>query len=620
MNSIKNRILENSIKKQGKIFQISIILLIIISIVIALIINENKNSDDKNARVILREINDICNSVNEDLEGNEEKYIKLLEIETDPLKRGMYASALVQINALKSNYEGMITYGDIAIENYLKVKNGELYVISEKKYLAWIMLKFGEYDDCIKLITEISNIDKENILTEEEIIDTEVLIYTIFINIYTEFNLVDEAKFYYDKLCEIEITPELEYSRGEKISISKMLYAEVIEDYDLMKKYADETYEILLKIDNLKSINSAYKMLINCAYANIKVGNLEEGFKQVQESEVRFIEDKDEYSLVIVYSVYGDYYNAISDVEKSLEYYNKAIDLSKSLNDDFRLSECLSKFIEIADENNMMNEYDEHYKLFFELTKDTTTEPGFNELLEEVFNNKELLNQERIDQEKRRKDIAEKSNLFFCGMIIILILLLIVLLYLLKIRNESEKKLEEIANRDFLTKTSTRAYGYMLIDNIIRNKRNFSVGIIDIDDFKLVNDTYGHLFGDEVLKKVAEILIMKIGKNNIIIRFGGEEFLVVLIDISKEDGKIILDKVREEVFNTKFENNINVSFSCGVEEWDNTDIENVICKADKLLYKCKTEGKNKICIEEDLKYQEKIAKAKEYLKKGCEKS
>lgn len=578
--------------------KISILILIIFitSIIWIKVAIEKKENASKESRIILKEINDLCNNVGQDIENNEIKYINLLKNEKDDLKTGIYASALVQINTIKGNYDGMKKYGEIATQSYLKVPNGELYAISEKKYLAWTMFKVGKYSESIKLANEIMNLDKENILTDDEIIDTDVLIYTIFINIYSEFKLLDEAKVYYDKLCEVKITPELEYSRGEKIAYSKMVYAEAIEDYVLMKKYADETYNIAVKLDEVKGTSTASKMLINCAYANIKVGNFEEAFNQVKKSEITLIENDDNHSLVLVNSLYGDYYKSKYNVDKALEYYSNAIEISKTLENDFRLSELLSEFIDYSYENNRINEADDYYKLFFELTKEVSTEPAFNELLEEVLNTNDILNKEKINQENIKKQIAKRSNIIFNVMILSLVVFLIILLYLLRKRNESEKKLEEIANRDFLTKTNTRAYGYELINNIIKNNQMFSIAIIDIDDFKLLNDTYGHLFGDEVLKKIAEVLIMEIGEDNIIIRFGGEEFLVVLIETSKENGKKFLDKALEKVVATTFENNINVSFSCGIANWDNTNIENVISKADELLYKCKIEGKNNVYI------------------------
>ena len=164
----------------------------------------------------------------------------------------------------------------------------------------------------------------------------------------------------------------------------------------------------------------------------------------------------------------------------------------------------------------------------------------------------------------------------------------------IKKKNVTEKKLEEIANKDYLTGVNTRAYGYKLISNLIKNKVNFSLSLLDIDNFKRLNDTFGHMFGDEVLKAIADKIKEKIDNDDIVIRFGGEEFIVIFVNCTSIEAKERLDKIREDINEIIFDNGVRVSISAGIKEWDNTKIEDVIEQADKLLYKAKNEGKNRV--------------------------
>ena len=156
------------------------------------------------------------------------------------------------------------------------------------------------------------------------------------------------------------------------------------------------------------------------------------------------------------------------------------------------------------------------------------------------------------------------------------------------ITNESRiDKLTQIPNRNDL---------YIYIENL-EDKENYALAIFDIDDFKKVNDTYGHIYGDYILKEMAQIASKNI-EGNFIARFGGEEF-VVLIRTNGDD-KIaydLIEKMRHIIGNKLFEfeeHQIHITLSAGIERYK-TDIttDRWIELADGKLYKCKKTGKNK---------------------------
>ncbi|GAX88267.1 diguanylate cyclase [Lebetimonas natsushimae] len=163
---------------------------------------------------------------------------------------------------------------------------------------------------------------------------------------------------------------------------------------------------------------------------------------------------------------------------------------------------------------------------------------------------------------------------------------------------------------DPLTKTLTRTNLESLIlgieDISIISNMPFGLAFLDIDNFKRINDTYGHLAGDEVLKKVAEIIKNKIRLSDYLFRYGGEEFVIVFSAIKDtETLKEKLDEIRKTIASTfidvEKEQKINITVSIGgilVKLSKRMPIKNLIEKADELMYKAKKSGKNKVIVDE----------------------
>jgi len=178
-------------------------------------------------------------------------------------------------------------------------------------------------------------------------------------------------------------------------------------------------------------------------------------------------------------------------------------------------------------------------------------------------------------------------------------------------KKEIENKLLEISIRDPLTNIYNRRYIYeRLTKDIERFKRKkimFSISIIDIDFFKKINDNYGHLAGDYILKKFTSTLSKNLRKYDLLGRYGGEEFIIVTYDADKENttGQIqkILEIIRKKEF--KYDNdNIKMTFSCGVSDISelhhkNIEIKEIVEKADQRLYSAKKSGRNQIIFTEN---------------------
>lgn len=158
----------------------------------------------------------------------------------------------------------------------------------------------------------------------------------------------------------------------------------------------------------------------------------------------------------------------------------------------------------------------------------------------------------------------------------------------------------DYASKDTLTGLYNRRYldEFNHHEHLIEEDSNFVVAFFDIDYFKKVNDTYGHDMGDAVLKEFAILLKSLSRTEDIVCRYGGEEFLIIVYNISQEKAIEKFNKIRLEIENKSIEfesNTINITTSIGIDigKVDDT-LESIITNADKALYKAKENGRNRI--------------------------
>jgi len=134
-----------------------------------------------------------------------------------------------------------------------------------------------------------------------------------------------------------------------------------------------------------------------------------------------------------------------------------------------------------------------------------------------------------------------------------------------------------------------------------RYKRQFGLIMFDIDDFKSINDTYGHDIGDIVLQEISNVLLQITRKTDVVSRWGGEEFMILLPETSLENTVITADLIRKKIKDIKFDKiKRPITISLGVDIFDdiNNTKDNIIKNVDLALYKAKRNGKNRIEIYE----------------------
>ena len=160
-----------------------------------------------------------------------------------------------------------------------------------------------------------------------------------------------------------------------------------------------------------------------------------------------------------------------------------------------------------------------------------------------------------------------------------------------------ENMLKNQATRDPLTSLYNRRYYSQLEKNLFLDS---SILMIDIDNFKRINDTYGHYVGDKVIQMVASIISKNCRNTDIPIRYGGEEFVLILNGCNIENAYVVADKIRKEIEKSKLtitNNSVSVTASIGVSLKKSTDsLDNSIQEADMALYESKKNGKNMVTV------------------------
>ena len=135
-----------------------------------------------------------------------------------------------------------------------------------------------------------------------------------------------------------------------------------------------------------------------------------------------------------------------------------------------------------------------------------------------------------------------------------------------------------------------------------RHNSPFFLAFFDIDDFKKVNDTHGHLIGDEVLRIMGSVILNSARKSDIIARFGGEEFAWIIHGNDKEECYKGFERIRKEIYATIFPKDIRISVSIGLAQYTpnrNDCIEHLINRADSAMYQAKRQGKNRTIMNYD---------------------
>ncbi len=167
---------------------------------------------------------------------------------------------------------------------------------------------------------------------------------------------------------------------------------------------------------------------------------------------------------------------------------------------------------------------------------------------------------------------------------------------------KQEKVLEGLASYDPLTNLYNRRVGLEMLESSMVECRSrggkLSLVVMDVDHFKEINDTYGHSFGDEVLKKISQVLEDNLRKEDIVFRYGGEEFVYALPFTGRKEAFLASERIRRDISavfkgdDKRIKKQISASFGIAVFPDNGDDINKLMEKADSAMYRVKKNGRN----------------------------
>ena len=207
-----------------------------------------------------------------------------------------------------------------------------------------------------------------------------------------------------------------------------------------------------------------------------------------------------------------------------------------------------------------------------------------------------------VSAEQIQKSLIRIKNMIFLNSIIIIIITSLIIYKLLCMNSL-------FIDKDYLTGLYSKGYEERFLEQLIKKStisgKSFPLIMIDFDDFKLINDVYGHHFGDTVLKSVADIIKLCTRSVDCCARYGGDEFVIVLPEANLEYATLVCQWLLNEVSNLKLQAKHDsciapVSISIGIALWEKEMTSaQILINADKALYQSKRTGKGKMVIYSD---------------------
>ncbi len=589
-------------KKNFRVVTITVIFLVLsIIIIMAILIN---NIDNKNHyKVHYKRLNDLYSKINLKTVNFEKENLNSINGIEDSLILAEYYDAITRYYILNNNLQKAKIYSDKTMNEYSKIENGDNYILNAFKNISILDIwqpnssKSLSYYNRMLDIAKKKEIIKNSNFTREDI---EGLSYSMLSIFYGKSNNFDKVNEYLNLLNNLDNKNIHDKEIGYIITYAKSMYN--IRWGDIKK--AEKDLMILSdQIDN-ETMNLMYiksTIYLNTSIVKIINGNFKSALIGIDKT-IKLNNNMKNNILTECYIAYGFYYDRQNIFEKAKVNYEKALSLSEEGGNNIGAIRSVGALIALYQKNNKYIDNKLYYKKFWNLSnvKENSVESYITNIID--LNN-QLNNQRLSIIENERKSEIEKRKILNLALIITVVALILLslgiyrLYYEIKLRKESESKLKEIINEDYLTKAYTRGYAYKNLKYMIEAKASIYLAMVDLDNFKKTNDNFGHNVGDRVLVNFVEICNYFITDEDFIARFGGEEFLIILKDKTKEEAIEIIENIRKSLENKEWNvDRLKVTASIGLVYNKYEDVDVLIKKADELLYIAKRTGKNRVQV------------------------
>ncbi|QIO05253.1 GGDEF domain-containing protein [Acinetobacter shaoyimingii] len=207
-----------------------------------------------------------------------------------------------------------------------------------------------------------------------------------------------------------------------------------------------------------------------------------------------------------------------------------------------------------------------------------------------------------VFSEKLNHSLFYKNQFWVTSMVFLYLPIFVVCILLFELLlwqwRSRENQYELFSKIDFLTGVYNRRYIDVVIQNLIKKQRPYSLILLDLDFFKNVNDVHGHATGDRVLKRIAEVLVLNMREDDIVGRFGGEEFILLLPNQTLQQAIDIAECCRSQIEKENIAisptKQLKISASFGVATSQADTREDIVSYADEALYRAKALGRNQV--------------------------
>ncbi|SHK61532.1 diguanylate cyclase (GGDEF) domain-containing protein [Clostridium cavendishii DSM 21758] len=575
-------------------------LLVSISSVFVLV---NKNNNE-NYKLHYYRLNDLYSKANLKTINFEQETLNSINKEKDNLKLAEYYDALTRYYILNNNLEKAKTYSDKTIREYSKLKNKDNYILDAFKNISILDIWQNNGSESLNYYDRMLEVSKKNEIikssgfTKEDVEGLNNAMLTAF---YSKCNNYNKANEYFKFLNDFDSKNIKDKEISYIITYAKSMYNFNFGDIKMSEQDMEKLCE---KMDG-ESRNLVYiksDIYLSTAIIKISNGNLENALGYIDKA-IKINNNEKKDLLIECYIAYGFYYDMSGVFDNAKINYEKALSLAEENKDNTKAIRSLGSLIALYEKNNRTMDKEGDYKKFWKLS--IANQGNAESYIKGILALNNQLGNERISViEKEKKSEIEKRkavNLVLVFAVVTLVLLGLTtykLYYEIKLRKNSESKLKKIINEDYLTKAYTRGYAYENLKSILKSKKSIHLAMVDLDNYKRINDKFGHDVGDRVLISFVEICKSFLSGEDFVARFGGEEFIIILDDKTKEEAIQIVEGIREKLENKEWnKEDLKVTASIGLVHNEYEDVDTLIKKADDLLYIAKRTGKNKVQLE-----------------------
>lgn len=400
--------------------------------------------------------------------------------------------------------------------------------------LAQLFKRLGGIESGIKLVKESLSIE-----IEDEFKNADLKTYALLTlgELYLSLNDYVEAKSVLEQISGYEGSMSIDHYR----------------DVEIVKANLDARVAIM---EN--KLDLAEKYL-----------NYSKYLQEIDETEY-YLGKKEAYLLAL-----GAYYQASSQNENAIQLYESM--LNENQNNNYLLEKVLESLTSVVQDPNKKNEY---YKSLLDL-REAEQEKRYGDytfnLLEIIQKENELVEQYQLTVKSYRLILG----LIFGGGIAAIILY------------KQIQNLQKRNKQDVLVSAYNRKYFDITYKKLLDKKRPFSIIMFDLDNFKKINDTFGHHVGDIVLIKSCKAIQPLLNEKCSLFRYGGEEFVIIIEDSSRENVLQLAENIRFKIESLSWKEDMTTTVSMGVA-YSKVEGNNVLNKADENLYISKSNGKNRI--------------------------